>query len=113
MFTAGEIDKVMKQGGYDEDHAVTIFDIREIVAAAQDCGVFDNRIYAWRMEDESEFLITFDLDDNLRLCSLSTSGHSLLLYAGSTRDAILHLLCALVGIARDLENGFRERMPLP
>lgn len=111
MFTAGEIDKVMKQGGYDEDHPVT--DIRETVAAAQDCGVLDGRIFAWKLDDEPEYLITFDLDDDLRLCSMVTEGRDLLKYDVSARDAILHLLCALVGIARDLERGFRERMPLP
>lgn len=109
MFTAGEIDKVMSQGGYDDDSIITIFGIREIVAAAQNCGVLDDRIHVWKLDDESEFLITFDLDDNLRLCSRSTSGLDLLSYDESARDAVLRLLCALVDIARDLERGFRER----
>lgn len=109
MFTAGEIDKVMSQGGYDDDSIITIFGIREIVAAAQNCGVLDDRIHVWKLDDESEYLITFDLDDNLRLCSMSTEGRDLLKHDVSTRDAILHLLCALVGFASDLERGFRER----
>lgn len=112
MFTAGEIDKVMKQGSYDEDSVITIFDIREIVAAAQDCGVLDSAINVWKLHDEPEFLITFDMDDGFRLCSLSTEGRDILgepSRLNAARDSVHNILVFAVNSARELVESHRRR----
>lgn len=109
MFTAGEIDKVMRQGGYDKDSAITTDDVLKIVEAAHDCGLLDTRINVWQVTDSEGdgFLITFDVSTSLRLASLWKSARTVMGEAyrlDTARDGVLRILASVWDEARELKR---------
>lgn len=112
MFTAGEIDKVMEYAGYkDGNGPITIWDIPGIMAGAQDCGVLDSRIGAWKVGEEDEFLITFNLNEATRLASRITPGRDVLgepSRLSVARDTVHNIMVFLVTSSRELVNQHRN-----
>lgn len=94
MFTNSEIDRVMNQLGLVDggSYPVTIEAVKEIVLAAQDCGVLDSRIAVWKIQDEPEILVTLDLN-GVRVASLCVSHkHIAPEREISSRSSVLHVL---------------------
>jgi hypothetical protein len=108
MFTDEEMDSVMEQAGLTDDSVIGLWQIQDIVAGAQDAGVLDARIQVWKIQDESEFLITWDGDvtGRLRLASLCVSAKYLL--SMPTEDVRVAVDCVLTRVAETVEDLRRD-----